>query len=159
MGTPIRASHVPQQVRTYVRCGGTSTVALSGSGTGPSTPILLNSNDDVVCTFVNDRIAVPTISVVKDATTFTREWGWTIRKQALFGGDLTEIPTGTEISLITGQTIDVDYKFIHADPTDNLGERRCDQRDDRGISASIRERDHGCDCVSPGDIAASNGRE
>jgi len=101
--------------------GGTGSTVASGSNTGPSAPILLNSNDDVVCTFTNDRIAVPTITVTKDATpTFTREWAWTIRKQAFYGGDLTEIPTGTVITpLMPGQTVDVDYKVtVSPTPTD-----------------------------------------
>jgi hypothetical protein len=91
--------------------------AVTGSGTGPANLTLAN-NDAWTCTFVNDRIAVPTITVTKDATpTFTREWDWVIRKQAFYGGDLTEIPTGTIIApLMPGQTVDVDYK-VTATPT------------------------------------------
>ncbi|MGW8283192.1 MAG: hypothetical protein ACWGON_07825 [Gemmatimonadota bacterium] len=130
----------------------------SGSGAGPVNLTLAN-NDAWTCTFVNDRIAVPTITVSKDATpTFTREWGWSITKQAFFGGDLTEIPTGTLLDpLMPGQTVDADYKVtVTPTPTDK----------DWAVSGTITVTVAGslppysgtitvADTLTPGDIPAA----
>jgi hypothetical protein len=93
--------------------GGTGATVASGSGTGPVELSGLESGDDIECVFTNTRIAVPTITVTKDATpTFTREWTWQITKQAFTGaGTPVEIPTGTTLDpLAPGQGFAVDYK-------------------------------------------------
>ncbi len=69
---------------------------ITGTGVGPVNLTLANK-DNWVCTYVNDRIPVPTVTVTKDATpTYTRDWDWTITKKLYYTADDVEIPTAPD---------------------------------------------------------------
>jgi hypothetical protein len=96
--------------------GGTGTTVASGTDAGPSSGIVLANMDDIVCTFKNDRIPVPTVAIEKTVkTSFTRTWDWTIKKQA-FNNVPEEQPTGTSLNLMVGDDYFLKY-FVTVDPT------------------------------------------
>lgn len=82
----------------------------------------LVNNESIVCTFVNTRIPVPTVTVTKDATpTYTKEWDWTITKNAYFTANDALIPSGTILGAgppiaLPGMVYDV-YYIVAGTPT------------------------------------------
>ena len=89
---------------------GTTNVRYSGSGMGPQT-VALMPEDDIVCTFKNDGIDPPAVTVKKtvDNTNYDRMWKWTIDKTADYGG---RPPVGGDdvVFAALGQTIANNYK-------------------------------------------------
>lgn len=92
---------------------------LNGTGTGPQ-EIQLENGDDWTCTFVNDRIPVPTVEIDKTVTTsYDRAWTWQIAKRAdnMVPAD---VPSGTHLMLSVGQTYQLDYDVtVTPDYTDS----------------------------------------
>lgn len=92
---------------------------LNGTGTGPQ-EIQLENGDDWTCTFVNDRIGVPTVEIEKTVdTSYDRDWDWMIEKSA---DDMVpaDVPSGTHLMLSVGQTYQLDYDVeVTPDYTDS----------------------------------------
>jgi len=83
--------------------------AVNGTGTGPVNLTLAN-NDDWTCTFKNDRIPAPTVTINKTVTTsYDRAWTWSITKKA-FDKTPTEIASGTNLTLSVSQIFMLDYE-------------------------------------------------
>ena len=96
--------------------GGAGTTVASGTDAGPSSGIVLANMADVVCTFKNDRIPVPTVAIDKTVkTSYTRTWDWMIKKQA-FNNVPEEILTGTTLNLMVGDNYFLKY-YVTVDPT------------------------------------------
>lgn len=77
-------------------------IVASGQGMGP-VQLTLQMNDDIECTFTNDRILPPTVSVTKTAEeSFDRAWDWTLVKRVYKNGS----PSGIEPCMTLGEDIE-----------------------------------------------------
>jgi hypothetical protein len=105
-------------------CNSTNDAHDISSTSGKSIPEFtdLVNNEVIECTFVNDRIPVPTVTVSKTAnTTYDKTWDWTITKKAYFTANDVEIPSGTILGAgppiaMPGMVYDVYYK-VEGAPT------------------------------------------